>query len=83
MEARTPVQAFNAGLLQHRSFEWELKELPQPVLVVSGEGDKRVLGRQLYQSELNKCTLATIEGCNVLPWETPTGVVDLIKELGY
>eukprot|EP00571_Detonula_confervacea_P014235 CAMPEP_0172297428 /NCGR_PEP_ID=MMETSP1058-20130122/453_1 /TAXON_ID=83371 /ORGANISM="Detonula confervacea, Strain CCMP 353" /LENGTH=372 /DNA_ID=CAMNT_0013006581 /DNA_START=524 /DNA_END=1642 /DNA_ORIENTATION=+ len=82
-DARTPVQAFNAGLLQHRSFEDDLKEMPQSLLVVSGKGDKRVSGRQLYQSELDKCTLTTIGGLNVLPWENPTGVVDLIKELGY
>lgn len=84
VEARTPVQAFNAGLLQHRSFARELKELTQAVLVASGEGDKRVSGRRPYQSELKHCTLATVEGgCNVLPWETPAAVVDLIKELGY
>lgn len=89
-DARTPVQAFNAGLLQHRSFEDELKELSNSqknssLLVVSGEGDKRVLDRQLYQSELdNMCTLTTIDGLNVLPWENPAGVVDLIKkDLGY
>lgn len=83
VEARTPVQAFNAGLLQHRSFEYELKEMPQPILLVSGEGDKREIDRQQYKSELGKCTLTTIEGCNVLPWENPVGVVDLMKELGF
>jgi len=83
-DARAPVQAFNAGLLQHRSFEDDLKEMSQPLLVVSGEDDKRVLDRQLYLSELNKkCTLTTIDGLNVVPWENPVGVVDLVKELGY
>lgn len=82
-QARTPVQAFNAGLLQHRSFEEELKEMPQQLVVVSGEGDKRVEDRQLYESELEKCTLRTIEGCNVMPWENPNDVIGLIKELGY
>jgi len=82
-DARTPVQAFNAGLLQHRSFEHDLKGMTQSLWIVSGEGDKRVSGRQLYQSELNKCTLTSIGGLNVMPWENPTGVVDLIKELGY
>jgi len=83
LEARTPVQVFNAGLLQHRSLEEELKELGQSMVVVSGEGDKRVLDRQLYRDELEKCTLTSIGGCNVLPWENAAGVVELIKELGY
>jgi len=85
-EARTPVQVFNAGLLQHRSLEGELKELVRStsVVVVSGEGDKRVLDRQLYRDELGKkCTLTSIGGCNVLPWENADGVVELIKKLGY
>mmetsp|Transcript_11668 Transcript_11668/g.25192 ORF Transcript_11668/g.25192 Transcript_11668/m.25192 type:complete len:437 (-) Transcript_11668:28-1338(-) len=83
VEARTPVQVFNAGLLQHRSLEGELKELVQSVWVVSGEGDKRVLDRQMYRDELDKCTLTSIGGCNVLPWENAAGVVELIKKLGY
>ena len=84
IEARTPVQAFNAGLLQHRSFEEDLKEMTQPMLVVSGEGDKRAVDRQLYESELDKCTLATVEGsCNVIPWEKPDGMVALMKKLGF
>lgn len=112
VEARTPVQAFNAGLLQHRSFEEDLKELilddatsetsgtsasaPIPnnknpstreiahqILIVSGDGDKRAVDRQAYESELDRCTLTTIEGLNVLPWENPVGVIDLIKGLGY
>ena len=82
-EARTPVQAFNAGLLQHRSFEQELKESPQPKLIVSGDGDKRVVDRQSYSTEVDQCKLQTIKGTNVLPWENPRGVVQLIKELGY
>ena len=81
--ARTPVQAFNAGLLQHRSFEEEMKEIIQPTCIVSGKGDKRVMGRQSYKSEMKKCTLKTIEGTNVMPWENPVGVVDLIKDIGY
>jgi len=82
-EARTPVQAFNAGLLQHRSFERELRELTQPVLIVSGDSDKRVEGRQSYGTELKNCKLVTIEGCNVMPWENPDEVIELVKGLGF
>lgn len=81
--ARAPVQAFNAGLLQHRSFEEELKESPQMKIIVSGVGDNRVVGRHQYQIELEKCTMRTIEGLNVLPWENPDAVIDLIKEMEY
>jgi pimeloyl-ACP methyl ester carboxylesterase len=83
VSARTPVQAFNAGLLQHRSFEVDLKESPQPKLIVSGEGDKRAVDRQPYKEQLDSCTLVTIPGLNVLPWESPEALVDRIKELGY
>ena len=81
--ARTPVQAFNAGLLQHRSFQEDLKESPQPKLIVSGTGDKRSIDRQPYKEQLDTCSLVTIPGLNVLPWESPKEVVDLIRELGY
>lgn len=81
--ARTPVQAFNAGLLQHRSFEEDLKESLQPKLIVSGEGDKRAVDRQPYKEELDTCSLVTIPGLNVLPWESSNALVDLIKDLGY
>lgn len=83
VEARTPVQAFNSGLLQHRSFEEDLKESPQPKLIVSGEGDKRSTERQPYEEQVDNCALITIPGLNVLPWESPRALVDLIKELGY
>ena len=80
-EARPPIEAFNAGLLQHRSFEEEMRFLPQPTKILSGEGDKRAIDRVLYGTEMNQCVLETIEGCNVLPWENPKGVVDQIKEM--
>lgn len=81
--ARTPVQAFNAGLLQHRSFEEDLKESSQPKCIVSGKGDKRAVDRQPYKEQLDSCTLTAIPGLNVLPWESPDALVDLIKDLGY
>ena len=83
-EARPPVQAFNAGLLQHRSFQEELREMTQPLWIVSGDGDKRVKDRQLYQSELGeRCKLISLSGLNVLPYENPVDVVKLIQDIGY
>lgn len=81
-EARPPIQAFNAGLMQHRSFEQELRMLTQPTMVVSGGGDLRVKDRILYGGEMEQCTMRTIDGLNVLPWENPRGVIELIKEMG-
>ena len=86
LEGRTPIQAFNAGLLQHRSFEVELQESTQPLMVVSGADDKRAVDRVGYQeSTITKksCQLKTLAGTNVLPWENPKGIVDLIKEMGF
>ena len=39
--------------------------------------------RQAYVSELCNCTLVTLDEVNVLPYENPVGVIDLINELGY
>lgn len=53
-EARTPVQAFNAGLLQHRSYLDELRAITQPVLIVSGNSDKRAANREGFLAD-SKC----------------------------
>lgn len=81
--SKTPVQAFNAGLLQHRSFEEELTEMIQPNLIVSGKGDKRVVNIKQYATELEQCKLEIIAGLNVLPWKNPQGVMKLIKKYEY
>jgi len=81
IKARPPIQAFNAGMLQHRSFERELKDLDQPVMVVAGNQDKRSKDRLQYRSEMKRCTLRTIHGLNILPWENPKQVIALMKEL--
>lgn len=81
VEARPPIQAFNAGLLQHRSFESELKDISQPTYIVSGAGDKRTKDRVEYATEMQQCALITLNGTNVMPWENPKDVIDLIKEL--
>ncbi len=80
VEARTPVQAFNAGLLNHRSFEKEILELEQPVLVVCGTGDKRNEDRQKYATQMKQCTIQVIDGLNVLPYENPRETVDVIEK---
>uniref|UniRef100_A0A7S4IK79 AB hydrolase-1 domain-containing protein n=1 Tax=Odontella aurita TaxID=265563 RepID=A0A7S4IK79_9STRA len=71
-EARQPIMAFNAGLLNHRSYEEELRTLEQPTLVMSGLGDKRVEDRLQYREEMRSCGLESIRGTNVMPWESPT-----------
>lgn len=96
VEARTPVQAFNAGLLQHRSFETELQQMAcanQEILIVAGDGDKRTVDREGYQTTATMTStttitsttktgtrLVTIQGTNVLPWENPHGIAELIQK---
>lgn len=80
VEARPPVAIFNSGFLQHRSYEEELRELiEQPTLIISGSGDKRAEKRVEYGSEMKLCTLATLRGTNVLPWEAPAKVCEAIQ----
>eukprot|EP00967_Tisochrysis_lutea_P140419 scaffold256524_cov44-Tisochrysis_lutea.AAC.1 len=78
--AREPVYAFNAGLLQHRSYEQQLLDMTQPTLVISGRGDKRMARRTGYASGMKACTLCTLPGLNVLPWEAPNDVGNAVKE---
>lgn len=80
--ARTPVQAFNAGLLQHRSFEKELSQIVQPTLIVSGTGDKRTVDRKPYRQVIEKCELKTVGGVNVLPYENREEIISILKSVG-
>lgn len=80
-EARPPVQSFNAGLLQHRSFESELKDIEQETLIISGESDKRQFQREPYVREMRKCKHIRMNGCNVLPWESYSEFVDMLRGL--
>jgi len=75
---RPPVIAFNAGVLQARSYEAPLREMDTPTLVVSGRSDKREADRQAYAAEMRACELATLPGCNVLPWENAKETSDAI-----
>lgn len=77
-EARQPIMAFNAGFLNHRSYEMELRTLGQPTLVLSGLGDKRVEGRGEYKQSMISCELLTLPGTNVLPQESPEALCDAI-----
>ena len=72
-EARPPIQAFNAGLMQHRSYLEELTSLTVPTTIVQGKGDSnRIPQRQEYATEMKDCKLVTLpRGLNVLPWECP------------
>jgi pimeloyl-ACP methyl ester carboxylesterase len=80
---RPPVIAFNAGVLQARSYEVPLRTMGTPTLVVSGRSDKRESDRQAYAAEMRACELATLPGCNVLPWEsakeTAGAIADFIQ----
>mmetsp|Transcript_14588 Transcript_14588/g.17749 ORF Transcript_14588/g.17749 Transcript_14588/m.17749 type:complete len:384 (-) Transcript_14588:162-1313(-) len=79
-KARTPVQAFNAGLCGHRSFEDEMITLKQKVVIISGKDDKRSVNRELYK-KIRDCELKTLSGLNVLPWENPTDIVATLREV--
>lgn len=79
VEGRTPVQAFNAGLLEHRGYLDELREIAQPVTIVSGNSDKRASDREGFRADVMNCELISLDGCNVLPWENPMGVRKLIS----
>ncbi len=78
-KARPPVIAFNSGFCQHRSLEEELRSLPQPTLILAGDGDKRK--REEYQSNMKNCRLQILSGLNVLPWESANETVSALKEL--
>jgi pimeloyl-ACP methyl ester carboxylesterase len=77
--ARPPVQAFNSGFCNHRSFEEELRTLSQPTLLLEGSEDTtRKNKRDEYASEMRDATVQTIPGLNVLPWESATEVCKAI-----
>lgn len=78
---RTPIMAFNAGLLLHRSLTEELVNIRQPALVLCGESDRsRNKNRQGYQDSMKDSTLKVIRGKNILPWEFPEEVCDELVE---
>lgn len=84
VEARPPVQNFNAGMCMNRGLGPELSKTIQSeiptVLVVQGENDKR--SREEYKQNMKNCRLVTIPGTtNVIPWEQPETFADLLVEI--
>jgi pimeloyl-ACP methyl ester carboxylesterase len=77
---REPVFAFNAGLLQHRSYEDELTRMQQPTLVLAGRADKRQARRRGYAERMRACELRSLPGCNVMPWEAPRETCDAVAD---
>lgn len=78
--AREPIKAFNAGLLNNRSYKNELRSLIQPTLVLSGSKDKRQTERIQFNKEMANCSLKMIDGLNVLPWENVTEFKRIVSE---
>ena len=77
---RPPVAWFNAGCLQHRSYEAELESIAVPTLILQGMADPRKDDRQKYVDLLAKGEIVTIDrGNNVLPWEAPVETVAVIR----
>ena len=71
LAARFPVFAFNAGLVGVRGLGAEMRAMKQPMLILNGEADKRTAKRAGYAEQMAACSLQTLPGCNVLPWEEP------------
>ena len=80
VDDRAPVQAFNAGLCQHRSYQEELCSLDetQSTLIVAGLDDKRT--RNEYLANMKNCFIQKIPGTNVLPWESPREFARALKK---
>eukprot|EP00977_Amphora_coffeiformis_P002224 scaffold425_cov175-Amphora_coffeaeformis.AAC.83 len=85
--ARPPVQVFNAGFCQARSYEPELKALAKSastrVLVLQGEADtpRNKDRTEYYTKELaDKCEIVTLPGKNVLPWESSKETIRSIRD---
>jgi pimeloyl-ACP methyl ester carboxylesterase len=81
--AREPIKVFNAGLLNHKSYENELQSLIQPTLILSGSKDKRFSERILFNKDMVNCTLKMLDGLNVLPWENPTEFKRIVLQFAY
>ena len=43
---------------------------PHPHPIIAGDSDKRVADRQRYATQMRDCTLRSLPGANVLPWES-------------
>ena len=77
LASRPPVISFNSGFCLHRSFEEELRTLPQQTIILAGKDDKRA--REEYTRCMKKCHLEVLPGLNVLPWESPSETMQAVK----
>mmetsp|Transcript_5011 Transcript_5011/g.7737 ORF Transcript_5011/g.7737 Transcript_5011/m.7737 type:complete len:386 (-) Transcript_5011:101-1258(-) len=81
---RFPVMAFNAGLcVASRSFESELiEEISQPTWILQGADDSnRQQGRRPYEVNMKQCSVLTLPGKNVLPWEQANIVATVLTDV--
>jgi pimeloyl-ACP methyl ester carboxylesterase len=78
VDARPPVQVFNAGMCMNRGLQSELTTLEQPTLIIQGEDDKRK--RQEYSQNMKNCQLVILPGQNVVPWEYPKAMANQLKD---
>jgi len=83
IEAREPIKAFNAGLINHRSYEHELHSLRQPTLILSGFKDKRYSDRIPFKKAMKNCSLGIIDGLNVLGWENAIEFKRIVFEFAF
>jgi hypothetical protein len=81
-KGRIPVQAFNAGLCMHRSYQQELTNFTQPTLIIQSQQDsRRNQQRELYQTLMKQCEIITLSsGRNVLPWEVAPDVRQAVHD---
>ena len=78
VDARPPVQAFNAGMCMNRGLQSELMTLKQSTLIIQGEDDKRQ--RQEYSQNMKHCQLVTLPGQNVVSWEYPKAMANHLED---
>ncbi|KAL3913664.1 MAG: hypothetical protein SGARI_000543 [Bacillariaceae sp.] len=80
VEARPPVQCFNAGMCLNKSLEAELSSLQQPTWIVEGQDDKRE--RMEYMQWMKNCRIQKVlPGTNVIPWEFPDEFAQVLAEI--
>jgi pimeloyl-ACP methyl ester carboxylesterase len=78
VDARPPVQVFNAGMCMNRGLQSELTTLEQSTLIIQGEDDKRQ--RQEYSKNMKNCQLVILPGQNVVPWEYPKAMANHLED---
>jgi len=79
--SRSAVIAFNAGVLEHRSYEEELEQtIQQPALVLIGKDDAKIKDIE-YEKSMKNCKVQRLNvGQNVLPYEAPIEFKNAIQQ---